>query len=152
MGPAAGTEPIEREIHLAAPLHRVWDVLTRAEHLGAWFADAGAVVDLRVGGLMLLRWHGYGTFRARFDAVERPHRLTFRWSEAADSEPVPGVQTTVDVQLAADGDGTRLTLVESAFETLQMNDHDRAAHRLGNLEGWREELDELTAYLASLPE
>ncbi len=69
---------IEREITIAAPPERVWSVITEAEHVGSWFADAGAEVDLRPGGAMLLSWEGYGTPRARVEAVEPPHRLRFR--------------------------------------------------------------------------
>jgi uncharacterized protein YndB with AHSA1/START domain len=35
-------EQIERETVIAAPVERVWALLTEAEHLGRWFGDAGA--------------------------------------------------------------------------------------------------------------
>ena len=39
---------IEREITIAAPIERVWSILTEAEHIHGWFADAE--IDLRPGG------------------------------------------------------------------------------------------------------
>jgi uncharacterized protein YndB with AHSA1/START domain len=47
-------DSIEREIVITAPADRVWDVLTQAEFLGAWFGSGGpAEVDLRPGGRMV---------------------------------------------------------------------------------------------------
>jgi uncharacterized protein YndB with AHSA1/START domain len=41
---------IERKALINAPQERVWELLTEAEHLGRWFGDAGAEIDLRPGG------------------------------------------------------------------------------------------------------
>ena len=43
-------EQIEREVLIAAPIERVWAVVTQPEHVGTWFGDAGAEIDLRPGG------------------------------------------------------------------------------------------------------
>ena len=45
-------EQIERETVIAAPVERVWALLTEAEHLGRWFGDSGAEIDLRPGGVL----------------------------------------------------------------------------------------------------
>ena len=47
---------IERETVINAPVERVWELITEAEHLGRWFGDAGAEIDLRPGGALVLRW------------------------------------------------------------------------------------------------
>jgi uncharacterized protein YndB with AHSA1/START domain len=39
-------DEISRETRIAAPRQRVWDVVTRAEHVACWFGDAGAEIDL----------------------------------------------------------------------------------------------------------
>ncbi|MBX9245591.1 SRPBCC domain-containing protein [Actinotalea ferrariae] len=148
--PAGTTEPIEAEVRIEAPMERVWDVITQAEHVGTWFADAGGEVDLRPGGAMTLRWAEYGTYRARIDVVEPPTRLVVRWSEAPDVEPEPGNQTQIEFTLRADGDATLLRVVESGFDTLEMSAERRAEHRAGNVEGWQQELGELTRYVAGL--
>ena len=38
---------IERDVLIDAPVERVWALITQAEHLGTWFGDAGADIDLR---------------------------------------------------------------------------------------------------------
>jgi uncharacterized protein YndB with AHSA1/START domain len=52
---------IERKALINAPQERVWELLTEAEHLGRWFGDAGAEIDLRPGGAMTLSWEEHGT-------------------------------------------------------------------------------------------
>ena len=71
---------IEREITIAAPVERVWSVLTEADHIAGWFADAGAEIDLRPGGALVMRWEEYGIARARVEAVEPPRRFAYRWT------------------------------------------------------------------------
>jgi uncharacterized protein YndB with AHSA1/START domain len=44
---------IERTVVVAAPIERVWAVITRAEHIASWFSDT-AEVDLRPGGSLTL--------------------------------------------------------------------------------------------------
>ena len=72
-------DSIEREVTIEAPVERVWSVITEAEHLGRWFGDAGAEIDLRPGGEMTMRWESGDTARARVEAVEPPRRFAYRW-------------------------------------------------------------------------
>jgi hypothetical protein len=44
------TDRIEREIVVAAPADRLWEVLTRPEHIGRWFEGMDVEMDLRPGG------------------------------------------------------------------------------------------------------
>jgi uncharacterized protein YndB with AHSA1/START domain len=137
---------IEREIQIAAPVERVWAVLTQPEHVGQWFGQGRPTpVDLRPGGTMVLDHGQYGTFPTRFDKVDPPHYLSYRWASA-----YPGVAATdenstlVEFFLAPDGDGTRLRLVESGFAALHI-----PPERLGSAsyeshsQGWPEALEGL---------
>jgi uncharacterized protein YndB with AHSA1/START domain len=140
---------IEREVTIAAPVERVWALMTAGEHLGRWFADAGADVDLRPGGALELRWKEHGTSRGRIEAVEPPRRLAFRWAPFKDPggvEPTDGNSTLVEFTLSEEGDGTRLRVVESGFATLDCSDEQRGRNLDGNTEGWRLELAELQEY------
>ncbi len=65
---------IERDILINAPMARVWALITQAEHLGTWFGDAGAEIDLREGGELELRWEKHGTTRGRIGAWTSPRR------------------------------------------------------------------------------
>jgi len=142
-------DKIERETVIAAPVERVWALLTRAEHVGRWFGDAGAEIDLRPGGAMAVNWTDYGTQRARVVAVEPPTRFAYRWAPFKDpggEEPVEGNSTLVEFTLAPEAEGTRLRVVESGFAALATSEERRAENRKGNTEGWAKELGELREY------
>jgi len=142
-------DKIEREVLIGAPLERVWELITQAEHLGTWFGDAGADVDLRVGGELELRWADDGKARGRIERLEEPRAFSFRWAPFKDpggSEPVEGNSTLVEFTLASESDGTRLTVVETGFAGLDATPEQRKRNFGGNTEGWRLELGELAAY------
>jgi uncharacterized protein YndB with AHSA1/START domain len=142
---------IEREVVIDAPVERVWELVTEAEHLGRWFADAGAEVELRPGGAMALHWAEHGTARGRIEAVEPQRRFGFRWAPFQDprgGDPTEGNSTQVEFTLSAEGDGTRLRVVESGFERLDTSEEVRRANLEENTEGWRMELGELQEYAA----
>lgn len=140
---------IERETTIEAPVERVWELLTEADHVGRWFGDAGAEIDLRPGGAMVMRWAEHGAARARIEAVEPPRRFSYRWApfkDPAGEEPVEGNSTLVEFMLSPDGDATCLRVVESGFAALATADEQRAANHAGNTEGWTAELAELADY------
>ena len=142
-------DQIERETVINAPVERVWELITAAEHVGRWFGDAGAEIDLRPGGAMVLRWSEYGTNRGRVVAVDPPTRFSYRWApfkEPGGEEPVEGNSTLVEFTLQPEGDGTRLRVVESGFASLATSEEQRATNHAGNSAGWRQELDELREY------
>jgi len=141
-------EQIERETVIAAPVERVWALLTEAEHLGRWFGDAGAELDLRPGGSLSLTWEQYGTVHGRVVDVEAPRRFSYRWAvlRESQSEPVEGNSTLVEFTLEAEGDGTRLRVVESGFDTLFADSERRAQRYEDNTKGWGSELAELAQY------
>ncbi|GIG71301.1 SRPBCC family protein [Phytomonospora endophytica] len=136
---------ITREIHVDAPVERVWAVLTTAEHISGWFGDS-ASVDLRPGGAMALGWAAYGDFRAVITKVEAPRAFAFRWAAEPDVEPGQGNSTLVDFTLTADGGGTRLTVAETGFGLLSRPAAAQAEHAQENTKGWEQELAELKAY------
>jgi uncharacterized protein YndB with AHSA1/START domain len=142
-------DQIERETVIAAPVDRVWALLTEAEHLGRWFGDAGAEIDLRPGGAMSLSWEKYGVVRGRVVDVEAPRRFSYRWAvlrEQFDSEPIDGNSTLVEFTLEAEGEGTRLRVVESGFTTLDAPAEKRDERIEDNRKGWGSELGELRDY------
>jgi uncharacterized protein YndB with AHSA1/START domain len=140
---------IERETVIDAPVERVWQLITEAEHVGRWFGDAGAEIDLRPGGAMVLRWTDHGTCRGRVVAVEPHTRFSYRWAPFKDpggEEPAEGNSTLVEFTLRAEGGGTLLRVVESGFAALATSDEQRERNRAGNTRGWEAETDELREY------
>ncbi|MFE1771229.1 SRPBCC family protein [Streptomyces sp. NPDC059008] len=111
---------IEREISIAAPVERVWAVLTEPEHVGSWFGQGEpAPIDLRPGGIMHLDHGEYGQFPTTIVKVDPPHYFSYRWASAHPGEvAVEGNSTLVEFTLTPEGDGTRLRVVETGFEEI----------------------------------
>jgi uncharacterized protein YndB with AHSA1/START domain len=147
------TDSIRSEITIAAPRERVWSLLTEAEHLGRWFGDAGADIDLRLGGEVILRWTEHGTTHGIVEAIEPQTRFALRWAPFKDpggTVPVPGNSTLIEFTLASAGDGTQLTVVESGFDSLECTTDQRVGLLAGNTRGWSHELGELAGYATTV--
>jgi uncharacterized protein YndB with AHSA1/START domain len=143
-------DSIEREILIEAPLEVVWAVVTEPEHVSRWFSDA-AEIDLRPGGAASLTWHeNGGAFRARLERVEPPHTLAFRWVQRVGEEPAEGNSTLVVFSLRAEGEHTRLRVVESGFARLARSEAEKVEHHVDNVRGWALELDELRVYASEV--
>jgi uncharacterized protein YndB with AHSA1/START domain len=146
-------DKIEREITIAAPVERVWSVLTEAEHINGWFADAGAEIDLRPGGALVMRWEEYGMARARVEAVEPPSRFAYRWTAhhaKPGAEPEPGNSTLVEFTLEPEGDATRLRVVETGFAALAASEEQRKSNYDDNVDGWKQVLERFDAYVGQV--
>jgi uncharacterized protein YndB with AHSA1/START domain len=138
-------DSIVRETLVAAPPERVWEVLTRPEYLPRWFTADTAEIDLRPGGALVMVWAEHGTGYARVERVEEPTLFSFRWALEPGVEPAPGEETLVEFTLTPEGDGTRLTVVESGFSTLDRPADKQEWHRERNVDGWRQVLEALAA-------
>lgn len=144
------TDRIEREIAIAAPPQRVWEVVTRAEHLGAWLGDAGAEIDLRPGGRLVLHWKDHGTAHGRVETVDAYSTFAFRWVTFGGDEPTDDNSTLVEFTLTPQDGGTRLRVVETGFAGLAVAPDQQEKHLGENTEGWRLKLDELRTYSESV--
>ena len=149
----AQTDRIERDVLIAAPVERVWELITHAEHMGRWLGDVGAEIDLRPGGKLSLSWREHGTHYGRVEAVEPPRRFAYRWLSMIDSqeEPTPANSTLTEFTLTGEGEGTRVAVVESGFDALEVDSASRAAAFASHTSGWTAELNELVGYAAGAP-
>lgn len=140
---------IEREISIAAPVERVWAVLTEPEHVTAWFSPGSpAQIDLREGGVMRLDHGQYGLFLTTIEKVDPPHYLAYRWASAYPGEVATEQNSTlVEFTLTAEGGGTRLHLAETGFATLTIPaDKQRTASYESHSSGWTEKVAEVRDY------
>lgn len=142
-------ERIEREVLIEAPLEVVWAVVTESDHVGGWFGDA-AEIDLRPGGEATLTWEKYGSALAVVERVEPPHVFSFRWARPLGAAPREGNSTLVEFSLSAEGESTRLRVVESGFPALEGPEDEKATYAAGNTDGWKQELGDLQEYVAKL--
>jgi uncharacterized protein YndB with AHSA1/START domain len=132
------SDTIEREVHIDAPVERVWELITSAEHVGRWFGDAGAEVDLRPGGVFNISWESGGAIAGTVDRVEPMSRFSYRWKQRDAGE------THVEFTLAeAEGGGTRLHVRESGFASLATAPETRQALYDDHVKGWGIELGHL---------
>jgi uncharacterized protein YndB with AHSA1/START domain len=134
---------IERTVEIAHPPARVWAALTTTEGLGTWFGNS-ATIDLRPGGAAHLAWTSGDKASMRIERVEEPTVFGFTWAINGLPDDDPR-RTYVEFTLTPEGNGTRLTVVESGFAQLPEDDHRKAFD--GNTEGWASELGELVQYL-----
>jgi uncharacterized protein YndB with AHSA1/START domain len=141
---------IEREVVIAAPPERVWEIITQAEHVGEWFGDS-AEIDLRPGGTMMLRWEKHGTHYATIDKIEPPRYFSYRWNPTVTGEkPGNDDSTLVEFTLTPHDNQTLLRVVETGFSRLQVTDDKRAEQFENNSEGWAIQLQDLRAYVDGL--
>ena len=140
-------ERIEREIVIGAPVEVVWSIVTEAEHVGTWFSNS-AEIELRPGGEGTLTWTEHGTFHLRVEEVDAPHFFSFRGTRRPDTELRAGDSTLVEFHLSAEGESTRLRVVESGFRELDGTDEEKATFAEGNERGWEHELGELREYVS----
>jgi uncharacterized protein YndB with AHSA1/START domain len=132
-------DTIERTILIAAPIERVWEIVTTPEHMGRWFGDAGAE---RTGDLIKMRWADHGEAELRVVRSEAPTDFAYRWDAN-----VAGIgDTLVEFTLATEGDRTRVTVVESGWAALRTSVEEQSRLRDGNVRGWTHELGDLERY------
>ena len=134
---------IERTVEIAHPPARVWEAITTAEGLSAWFGQ-NAKIDLRPGGAASMAFGSEHTAQMRVERVEEPTVFGFTWHIYGLPADDPR-RTYVEFTLVPADGGTRLTVVESGFAQLSEDAH-RTAHG-GNTQGWASELGELVDYL-----
>ena len=93
--------------HLAHPPEKVWRAITEPEHLKAWFPDTIVVSEWEVGAPLRFEHAAVpeGGFDGEVLAVEPQSLLEFRWGT-----------DVIRLEMEPDGDGTRLTLLDTIDE------------------------------------
>jgi len=131
-----------------APPGLVFDVWTRAEHLGKWFGPKDFTlpfceIDFRVGGSYrcCMRSPGgedhwvWGEYRE----IVRPAKLVFTWNRGQDARGDLWSSTVIEVTFAEHSGQTLFRLHQSEFETTSYRDE----HGFG----WGQSLDRLASFV-----
>lgn len=107
---------IERAVHVEAPPHVVYEVLSRPEHLRRWWPD-DARFELVVGARGELMWRntatgGSATVALAVVDADPPRRISYRSStpDAGGRSPL-----LVSFALVPERGGTRVHLTQTAF-------------------------------------
>jgi uncharacterized protein YndB with AHSA1/START domain len=103
------TTTVEREFAIAASPETVWEFLVDPEKLMRW---KGISVDLdpQPGGIYRCEVIPGHTARGEFVELDRPNRLVFTWGWDGNDGVPPG-SSTIEIELATDGEGTSLRFV-----------------------------------------
>jgi len=134
----------------AAPRERVFDAWTDEGVVRDWWSampnmSPGKIdVDLREGGRyrmeMIAEDGAVHTAVGEYREVLRPERVVYTWSWEGNDEAMSGsADTLVEVEFAADGTGTVVTLTHSGFGS----DEIAGMHQ----QGWNGTLEQLALHL-----
>jgi uncharacterized protein YndB with AHSA1/START domain len=146
-------DTIEKSILLSAAPDRVWRALSDAAEFGRWFR-AEVTGEMRAGATLGCRSLYPGTEHMRWDmhirVMEPNCRLVWDWPafdpRAFPGDPDSGARLTVEIAIAPEGDGTRLTLTERGFADLPEGPALAVWQR--NEGGWTMQLDNIAAHVA----
>jgi uncharacterized protein YndB with AHSA1/START domain len=143
------SDRIEREVYIAAPVSRVWEVVTEPKHVGMWFGNGEpAEIDLRPGGRIVFDHGDHGKLTAVIERVEESRRLSFRWAvdDRDGGEPTATSATLVEFTLEREGEGTRLRVIESGFTEVIAEPEVADRRYAANKAGWARALLGLSQY------
>jgi uncharacterized protein YndB with AHSA1/START domain len=103
------TTVYERTLTIDASPETVWEFLVDPEKLMRW-KGINADLDPRPGGVFRCEVIPGHTARGEFVELDAPNRLVFSWGWDG-SEGVPPGSSTIEIELATDGEGTSLRFV-----------------------------------------
>ncbi|HET6614084.1 MAG TPA: SRPBCC family protein [Kofleriaceae bacterium] len=156
------TDRIEKQVHLRAPLARVWRAVSDAREFGTWFGvdfDGPFVAGERLTGRItptkvdpeiaaMQAPHAGAAFEIAVVTVVPMTTFAFRWHPYAIDPEVDysaEASTLVTFELREADDGTVLTIVESGFDSLPIE--RRAEAFSANEGGWTMQAQLIAKYL-----
>ncbi|TYP90613.1 SRPBCC domain-containing protein [Blastococcus xanthinilyticus] len=142
-----GAFTVRRSILISAPIEKVWSAVSEPAHISRWFGRA-VLHGSGVGAHGTLTFDGGRAVPVRIEHVEEPRVISYRWTNDDARDVLPEQvdvehSTVVTFTLENASGGTRLTVVETGFETLADPAADLETHRTG----WNVELDKLVDLL-----
>jgi len=163
---ASTTDRIEKQVHLRASQERVWRAVTDAREFGRWFGvelDGTFAIGAEMRGRItpteadpeiakMQEAHAGKPFAFFVERLDPMKVFAFRWhpfaiDPAVDYSKEP--MTLVTFTLEPLSDGTRLTIVETGFDSVPLA--RRADAFEANEEGWTMMVDLIQKYLAQHP-
>ena len=109
---------VEREIVIAASPETVWELLVDPDKASAWMG-VQSWSEPKPGGLYRVEVIPGRIARGEYVELDPPNRLVFTWGWEGDGHPVGPGSSTVEFELSADGDGTRLRFVHSGLPSAE---------------------------------
>ncbi len=149
------SDRIEQQVVVRAKRSRVWRALTTASEFSAWFGvrvDGAFTPGARIRGAVTHPGYEHLTFEILIERVEPEQRFSWRWhphpiDQSYDYSQEP--TTLVEFELEEVTDGTLLKVVESGFDKIPPSRRLEAFR--GNEEGWIEQMQRISRYVAEQP-
>ncbi|AKU15247.1 SRPBCC domain-containing protein [Luteipulveratus mongoliensis] len=146
-------DAIEREVQIAAPIDRVWALVSEP----GWWINEGTIrphkIEERDGGFAVTD-EEHGEFLVRLVDSQEPHAISFGWLVNGDAENNSQntdesnlVSTVTAFTLEEVDGGTRVRVVESGFATSDRAAEVRQRAYDENTEGWEIELKAAKSHL-----
>ncbi|MEO6700847.1 MAG: SRPBCC domain-containing protein, partial [Jatrophihabitantaceae bacterium] len=128
-------DTIERSIAIAAPLERVWELVTDP---GWWVPADHPVTSDRVAGTVVIREsEKWGRFPVEVVELRPMTYAAFRWSSTfPGGELAADRSTLIEFTVLPTDDGVIVAVVESGFSKLDAPDERKHQSIESNTEGW----------------
>jgi uncharacterized protein YndB with AHSA1/START domain len=136
-------DSIERSIAIAAPLERVWTLVTDP---GWWVPtdEPAEPVPAEEGLIVVRESEKWGRFPVEVVELRPMSYVSFRWASAfPGAELLPGHTTLIEFTLTPNGDEVQVTVLESGFSTLDTNDEAKTQGIESNSDGWTQQMSYL---------
>jgi uncharacterized protein YndB with AHSA1/START domain len=135
-------DSIERSIVIAAPLERVWELVTEP---GWWVpSDRRIEPDRTPGHVVVRESEKWGRFPVEVVDMRPMSYAAFRWSSTFPGEDLaPGRTTLIEFTVTPAEDGVRVSVTESGFLQLDATDEVKSHGVESNSDGWTQELSSL---------
>jgi uncharacterized protein YndB with AHSA1/START domain len=111
---ATETTTVERELLIAASPETVWELLVDPDKASAWMGMQ-SWSEPEPGGLYRVEIIPGHVARGEYVELDPPRRLVFTWGWEGDANPVGPGTTTIEFELSAEGEHTRLHFVHSGL-------------------------------------
>lgn len=139
MESATETNVVEKQLTIAASPETVWEFLVDPEKATRWMGRE-ATLEAHPGGLYRVDVIPGNVASGTFVELDPPRRLVFTWGWEPNEDGanrVPPGSSTIEIELAAEGDGTRLHFVH--------RDLPNAEAAASHAHGWDHYLERLAA-------
>lgn len=129
-------DSLKREIVVNAPLNKVWDALTKPEHLNLWYTK-NADIEFRIGGKGYMN-HGWGaTSEGVFTEIDIMKRFVLQsidgdFTTITSLEEISdGVKVSIEYQASFIGEMNQSTKENMLFGTSQFLENLKSVYETG---------------------
>jgi len=154
MANMVSTDRIHKTIVIKAPRSRVWRALTNADELSQWFGvnlkGATFAPGQAARGPITIEGYRHVVFEVLVEQMVPERLFSWRWHPYAVDPSVDysgEPRTLVVFELEEVSGGTKLTVIETGFDSLPV--HRRADALKMNDHGWAEQLRNIEKHVAT---